>query len=290
MTSEDYPALFRSADAASNAQQRLLLILIATEYAFLFVAAILFMDIFVGATFYLFYALVFLGALAVLLTRTLMKPEQRWYRCRALAESVKTLTWRYVMRAQPFSGASDLLVARVEFGGQLRAVLDENRATAEIIASDWSDGQQITPEMDRIRELDLAGRKNLYTADRIQEQRSWYTRKASANKTVATRWVCVGVAAYVIAIVLALSRIEFQDWHFWPIEPVIVFASSVIGWMQIKRHNELGAAYTVTAHEIGLILPKAGAATNEDEFSEFVNDAEKAFSREHTLWIVRQSD
>ena len=91
MNLEHYPALFRSADAASDARQRLYLNLIKAEYAFLVVAAILFMDVFAGATFYLFYALVFLGALATFLTRALMKPEQHWYRCRALAESVKTL-------------------------------------------------------------------------------------------------------------------------------------------------------------------------------------------------------
>jgi hypothetical protein len=52
--------------------------------------------------------------------------------------------------------------------------------------------------------------------------------------------------------------------------------------MQIKKFNELTAAYTVAAHEIGLIRPKAHDATDDEKFSEFVNDSEKAFSREHT--------
>lgn len=289
MKSEDFPALFRSADAASNAKERLYLTLVKLEYVALFVAAVLFMDVFAGATFYLFYAFVFLIALAALLTRALMKPEQNWYRCRALAESVKTLTWRYMMRAQPFAGTSDLAIARAEFRNHLQLLFNENRSTAEMIASDWSDASQITPEMDRMRALPLNDRKAYYISGRVQEQRSWYSRKAGDNKRSARRWVSIGVGAYLIAIALVLSRIEFSDWKIWPIEPVIVFASSLVGWMQIKKFNELGAAYTVAAHEIGLIAPRIDDVTSEGELSECVNDAELAFSREHTLWIARHS-
>jgi conflict system pore-forming effector with SLATT domain len=286
---ENYPALFRSADAASNAKQCFYLNLVKTEYVALFLAAILFMEIFAGATFYLFYAFVFLIGLAALLTRALMKPEQHWYGCRALAESIKTLSWRYMMRAQPFAGTYELIVARAEFRNHLRALFDDNKKIVEMVASDWSDGDQITSEMDRIRGLSLDERKSLYTSDRVREQRSWYSRKAGENKGNACKWVSIGVAAYVLAIGLALSRIEFPDWHVWPIEPVIVFASSLVGWMQIKKFNELGVAYTVAAHEIGLIAPRIDDVTSEAEFSECVNDAELAFSREHTLWIARLS-
>jgi hypothetical protein len=59
--------------------------------------------------------------------------------------------------------------------------------------------------------------------------------------------------------------------------------------MEVKKFNELGAAYTVTAHEIGFIEPKLDAVHSEKDFSDFINDAELAFSREHTLWIARQS-
>jgi hypothetical protein len=290
MNSEHYPALFRSSDAASNDKQRLYLRLIGGEYGFLFVAAVLSIEFFSGATFYLIYALVFLGAVGLLLTRALMKPEQDWYRCRALAESVKTLTWRYIMRAHPFSGDSDLPAARTEFRDHLQMLFNENRDTADKISSDWSDADQITREMDRIRSLNLADRIKLYAEARVQEQRTWYTRKAAYNKRAAKHWVGVGIISYAAAISLALSRIEFPGWQPWPIEPAIVIASSIIGWMQIKKFNELGAAYTVAAHEIGLIKPRLEDVGTEVALSECVNDAELAFSREHTMWIARQSN
>ena len=89
---------------------------------------------------------------------------------------------------------------------------------------------------------------------------------------------------------MELSRIAYPNWSIWPIEPLIVVAASIVGWVQIKKYNELSAAYTVTAHEIGLIPTTIDSPSNDALLSEFVNDAEQAFSREHTLWLARQSD
>jgi hypothetical protein len=289
MQEGSYPALFRCADQASNRQQQLYLSLIRAEYGLLLVAAIFSMPIFASATFYLIYALLFLALIAILLSRALLKPEQDWYKSRALAESVKTLTWRYVMRAAPFGDAPRIQVPRAEFRNHLQTLFDENKATAETIAHDWSADDQITSEMDRIRALPLEGRKKCYATDRVQDQRAWYGRKAAANKASARRWVAVGVGAYAIAAALVISRIRLPDWELWPIGPIIVFASSIIGWTQVKKFNELATTYTVAAHEIGLIKPKLDEIGTESELSNFVNDAELAFSREHTLWTARRT-
>ena len=74
----------------------------------------------------------------------------------------------------------------------------------------------------------------------------------------------------------------------WPIEPIIVLAASLTGWMQIKKFNELASAYTLTAFEIGIIQDRASDSMSEAEFSDFVGEAEQAFSREHTQWVARQ--
>jgi hypothetical protein len=72
------------------------------------------------------------------------------------------------------------------------------------------------------------------------------------------------------------------------IEPLIVVAAAIIGWIQIKRYSELASAYALTAHEIGIIEERARSAYTNEAFSQFVNDAEQAFSREHTQWVARQ--
>ncbi|MGB8177388.1 MAG: DUF4231 domain-containing protein, partial [Pseudolabrys sp.] len=125
-----YPALFRSADGASNKKQKAYLRLIGAEYAVLLLASVLSDSAFKGATFYLLYAFIFVVSLALLLARNLWKLQQDWYMCRALAESVKTLTWRYIMRAASFADGSPLQDARAEFRNHLYRAFDANRATA----------------------------------------------------------------------------------------------------------------------------------------------------------------
>ncbi|MFZ1895267.1 MAG: DUF4231 domain-containing protein [Rhodoplanes sp.] len=284
-----FPALFRSADEASDRKQRLYLGLVGVEYGLLLLAAIFSMDFAKTSFFYMVYAGLFFISIAILLTRALLKPQQEWYRCRALAESVKTLTWRYMMRADPFGDAPKLAVARAAFREQLHQLFTANKATAQMIAHDWSADDQITKDMDDFRALPLEERKARYEAGRIRDQRTWYAQKARYNRRQIKIWVSFGVICYVLAALLALGRILLPNWELWPIEPVIVIACSVIGWMQIKKFSELAAAYTVTAHEIGLISPKLDAVQTESELSDFVNEAEQAFSREHTMWIARRT-
>jgi anti-sigma-K factor RskA len=288
MEQENYPALFLDSDAASDRYQRTFLSLIQGEYWMLFLAAVFSMSFFSGVAYYVIYAGVFFIGLAILLVRSQSKPEQWWYRCRALAESVKTLTWRYMMRAAPFDG--DAATARVKFRDELHEIFRQNKDTANKITNDWSGNHQITQAMDEVRGTSRANRLAYYLKHRVDEQRDWYKRKSRWNRKRASLWIWVSGIAYVLAAAMVLVRIALPNSQYWPIEPLIVVAASVIGWMQIKKFNELAATYTVTAHEIGLIRPMADAVKNEGEFSEFVNDAEKAFSREHTLWIARQSD
>lgn len=289
MKHEDYPALFLDADGGSNRYQNKFLRLIRGEYITLFLAAVLSMSFLSGVVFYLLYAGAFVVGLLILITRAQSKPEQWWYRCRALAESVKTLTWRYMMRAAPFAGKDD--EAKIALRDQLHEMFRENVDTAKAITNDWSGNHQITKAMEDVRAMSRDERMAYYLQHRVDEQRGWYSRKSTANRKSARFWIWVSGTAYIIAGVMAFTRVAQPDWPYWAaIEPLIVVAASIVGWMQIKKFNELGAAYTVAAHEIGLIRPKSDVVKNEGDFSEFVNDAEKAFSREHTLWIARQSD
>lgn len=281
----DFPALYDGAEEASSAAQAEYLRLIKSEYGLLFIAAVLSMQPFSSVPFLIVYALIFIASGAIMLFRTLQKPDQDWYKSRALAESIKTSTWRYAMRAYPFTTVGQ--AARDEFRRFLAAILESNRHIGHRIAPVDPAAQQITPEMETTRDLPLADRKALYLSDRIRDQRTWYSRKAGYNKKCMRLWIWVCAAIYVAAAVSVLSRISNPDWVL-PTEPLIVAASSIIGWMQIRKFSELSSAYTLTAHEIGIIEGRLAEADTEDKFSDFVNEAELAFSREHTQWVARQ--
>lgn len=282
-----FPALFVTADAASNRQQRLYLNLVRAEYALLLTAAILTLvdsndPIFLG-----FYACVFIGSLAILGWRAHSRPEQGWYKSRALAESIKTLSWRYSMRAEPFDDERQADATK-DFRDTLAALLRSNRHIGEQLAGLDAAGPQITETMSTMRDSSLRNRKAYYLASRVADQRDWYARKAKANKDAARNWQWVGAACYASGVAMVLLHVKFVDITF-PVEPVIVLASAVLGWMQIKKFNELASAYALTAHEIGLAQVVIEAAKTERDFSKAVNEVELVFSREHTQWIARQT-
>ncbi|NOX74419.1 MAG: SLATT domain-containing protein [Alphaproteobacteria bacterium] len=89
------------------------------------------------------------------------------------------------------------------------------------------------------------------------------------------------------AISLNADQLGFPQATF-AFDPMIVLVTSALGWLQMKRHGELTASYNLTAHEIGIIRGNSDAVKTEEEFSDFVNEAELAFSREHTQWVARR--
>jgi hypothetical protein len=289
MKYNDYPALFKSADAASNAFQKNFLRLIKFEYGLLILAAALAVPKVSNATWYVATAFVLVLSVAVLLVRSIWKPEQHWYRARALSESVKTLAWRYSMGAHPFDHKSTAK-NRLELKESLSRLVTLNAETVERLTSDAAADEQVTAEMDRLCALPLVERLAYYQQHRVQEQRRWYKNKSAENKKIALRWVVASVIGYVLAIALSLTRIAAPDWEFWPIEPLIVIAGSILGWVQIKKFNELAASYGVTAQEIGMIKITLQNDISLKNFSDFVNEAESAFSREHTSWLARQTN
>jgi len=284
-----YPALYSCADEASNGWQWWYLAAIKAEYGLLALAAVLSLNIFDAPAYHSGYALVFVLSLAVLLYRTNAKPEQAWYRCRAMAESVKTSTWAYMMHAKPFDGTD------ADSGAQLRTrvadLMKSNEHIADKLQSAPVGQVQTTREMDLVRALPWRQRRDYYVENRISDQRNWYTNKASQNDALATRWQVASVAVYLIAVTMAISRPTYASFvPVWPIEPLIVVAASILGWVQIKKFNELASVYRLTALEIGLIEDKLKRVENEVELGEFVNEAELAFSREHTQWVARQTN
>jgi len=285
-----YPGLYEEADLTSNKQQRMYLNLIKAEYAFLVLSALFSLWSPAYRWYYCAYALAFAAPLTLLLIRAFQKPEQGWYQARALAESIKTTTWKYMMRAEPFPGDQRDQESRANYRNHLRAILSSNRHIGQRFDGGAAEREQVTIEMEAIRDAPLATRLKVYVERRVDEQRSWYAKKAATNRRWAVRAVVVCSALYAAAALVVGVRIAVPTWQFAHPEPLIVAATALVGWMQIKKFNELSASYGLTAHEIGIIKSRSTHEMTEEEFAEFVDDAELAFSREHTQWIARQTE
>ena len=289
MEPENFPALYRSADGSAADAQRTYLWLIRSQYVLLTIAATISIWFGNSPDLYIVYALVLAASTVLLLYMAVQKPEKEWYGCRALAESIKTSTWRYMMRAEPFEDAPKLSEVAEKFSGFLKAILDANSHIRDSISRRPVTGGQITNDMNRVRALPLEDRIQKYITDRITDQREWYVAKVKWNRRRFRLWIGICVVVQGAAIGLALLRIRHDpSWMIWPTEPLLVIASSAIGWIQLKKFNELASAYSLTAHEIGILETRVATIDSEVKFSAFVNEAERAFSREHTQWVARQ--
>lgn len=284
MDEHNFPALYRSADALSKQQQAIFLISLGSHLLLLVIAA----------AFSVFYvaspAIAYAQAACLLLTVFLSifigyhKPDRNWYNARAVAESVKTLTWRYMMRAEPFQ-ATDETSLRA-FQKKLKEVLEQNQQALGLLSSNLAD-RQITEAIRSHREAPFEERKDLYIKDRIDDQCGWYARKANFNRKRARLFFAVLVLSNVVALSLSVYRIIEPAAQFFPTDIFVAFSASLLTWIQGKRYSELAASYALTAHEIGIIRDQA-VDVSESQFSVFVADTENAFSREHTQWVARK--
>ncbi len=288
MTEEDFPALYQAADSASLAAQTAYLRCIRGYAAIAIVGAGLSTAGTDSRTSAIAAAIVLMGGLAISVFMALRRYEDIWYRTRAVAESIKTISWKFMMGAEPFHHAMPLQDARGQLSRLLNQILREHKHLGSALGGHVADRDQISQTMIAMRKLPLPDRITNYRRDRIEDQRKWYARKSQENARQGTTWFWALIILQSAAITFALLRIAYPEWRYWPIEVFVVAGASALGWIQVKRFRELAAAYAVTAHEIGLAAAGLPDDVNDDRFSQFVTDTENAFSREHTQWAARK--
>lgn len=285
---ECLPALFQAADNASLTAQSHYYFAVKSYLFLLIIAALIsfyYPTDLIGA---LASVTLFLITLCILIWLKFHKPEDTWYNGRAVAESVKTRTWRWVMKAEPYDNDVPDEQSRKEFLLDLRSILDQNRSLSGHLQTERTNGDAISIQMSDIRNLSFEERLNIYKNERVKNQADWYSKKSLFNKRRAKQWFIVSVILHAIAIALLLWRITDPTLSL-PIEVVATGASAVLTWLQAKKHNELNSSYSLAAHEIVLIKSEAESVESEKSFSDFVVNSESAFSREHTQWSARKN-
>lgn len=230
-------------------------------------------------------ALVLLGALACATYLFMARPDRDWYASRAVAESIKTITWRYISRAEPFNNSDDS--DRTGFKRKLKAIIEQNQDIAGLFTSNLA-SVQITDEMEMRRSKQMTARMDFYKSKRIIEQQNWYASKASQNEKSVKKFFMLLLSTITIAIALSLLKILYPSAPYWPTDFFVTCAAGLLSWIQAKRFQDLSISYALAAHEISLIREDLINVQTEANFSAFVSDAENAFSREHTQWAARK--
>jgi hypothetical protein len=282
---EDYPGIYRAASDLSQSAQEGFFRGFSAHMALLTIAVVISVADSESPSIAVLQALVLLGALFCAVYLFGAKPDKNWYTGRAVAESIKTSTWRYLTRAEPFDSVSD--ADRQRFGIKINDIIEQNKATVGLLSTHL-DEPQITDEMERVRSLSLAERSDYYREHRIVNQLQWYAKKAAYNRRMTKAFFAALIFVLLIAISFAIAKVEFPNVKHWPTDIFVTLAASLLSWIQAKKYQELAASYALTAHEISLIREQSARMMTEAQFSLFVGDAENAFSREHTQWIARK--
>lgn len=288
INSDVLPGLYQSADQASLKAQKNYFMGLGLYLTLLICAAFISYlrpnDI-AGA---LISAGLFLVTLGILIFIRVTRPDDTWYNGRAVAESVKTRSWRWIMRAEPYDSDNIEIVSK-QFINDLKAILTQNKSLSHSLQSSAALNDPISKQMMDIRALPISERLSVYVDQRIKSQATWYWLKSGFNKRRAQQWFWVSVVLHISAIAMLLFKIK-EPILSLPIEVVATAAGAALTWLQAKKHNELNSAYALTAHEIVLIKGESTSVYSEEQLSEYVVNSEAAFSREHTQWTARKAD
>jgi hypothetical protein len=209
------------------------------------------------------------------------KPNRRWYDLRAAAESAKTLAVQYAVAGGPYG-------TTVPDADQLYR--DAVRAIPEALPNLPALGRQddpITDGLQGIRGKPFAERKEIYLRDRVQDQRDWYSRKALANQEAADKWRNVTFGGQLLGIGGGAVR-ALGVWDVNLLGIAAALTTAAAAWVRTKGYESLAEAYKVTSRELEKVEAEGRAIESEEDWPDYVSDAENAFSREHTLWLARR--
>lgn len=283
------PRLFQAADAASLKAQRSYLSATRIRLVVLTVAALL--GIFswrVGVgridVWGVVGVIAFMIASSAELATWRTRPDKGWYDGRAVAESSKTLTWKFAVGALPFPISLGMNDAR-------RALVERFDAIAQQfpdVELEVSTAPVISPWMIEQRQSSLIDRRATYLKARINDQKVWYSSKASLNKARAKKARIILLTLEVLGAVLSLM-VAINESVTVAAPAVAAIVVAILAWTETKQYDFNARAYSAALNDLANAEEKLIAANTEDQWAKEVDDAEEAISREHVVWRATRS-
>lgn len=287
LSAEDLPQVYRAADVAAikgrrsymgQTGARLLLVVVAAAVGVptLRYAGLRWADI--------LSCVAFLVALMLEVSLLRSRPEHAWYDGRALAESAKTLAWKWAVCGTPYSHSNrghDPVLLLADDLRQLRAAASE-LDLAPIVSA------QVSDAMRALRAASLDERRRAYLAGRVADQLRWYATKASQNDRASRRWrlllILLEGAGGLVGVLNATGVAQI------PLGALLASGVGAVGaWLEAQQHGQVARAYSVAVADLVDARARLEAAKDEASWAASVNDTEDAISREHTVWRATRS-
>lgn len=287
----DFPSLYQAADQSSFSAQRLYLRLQKCQIGALILGSIgsaiattAPVSAVTGIYAILAIVLVF-GVVMNWVSRT-RGYDRVWFDCRAVAESTKTATWLFMMKASPFE---DDVTAVQSFIDRLRQIrMARPSSPIHLASSQDSNKQNLSDFIKDIRTKPIKERRIFYVESRIRYQKVWYSNKATFNSRREEFWFWTMVILQLLGVAFAVLRVQFSSLPVSIVPVLITCAAAALAWSQMKRFSELAQSYFLAAQELGDQEAITSDDIDEDTLLNLVEQVEETISREHTMWCARR--
>ena len=291
MKSADYPTLYSECDACAEGNQKKRFQLLKVEISLLIAIAVL------GAiewrefpNFGVFPPLSIAVSLSILFVFTVImenkKFEKNWFAARAVAEMVKGESWLYMMKAEPYDQQKGS-EAKAKFKEFLKQIVESQALPwSELIHN--HEVTQVTETMDEKRNAGFDEQKKFYISSRINDQRSWYARKARENRAKESRMTLLMWILLALGVALAFVNIILSDFPINAVGVATTASAAVLSWIGARSYGELSQSYGVVAQQLSFVEDDAKEAETEDELRKIVIEAEETMSKEHRFWRIKR--
>lgn len=210
--------------------------------------------------------------------------ERDWYDGRALAESAKSLGFKYAVCGEPFE--LDDPNADRGYRESVAALIAELRRLGSSVSV-----PEPMPDPEALRAIRARPRSEraaIYRAERLDDQHGWYARRAREHRASARLWRGVVIVSQVAgAMGAVLKGLGIVDVDLLALFATV--ATAATAWLAAGDYVDTARAYDFAALELDQALGGlADAQRDEASWARFVADSEQAMSREHTMWLARR--
>jgi len=292
MKNKDFPNYFQAADIASiNAQRTYLQFHKINLLSMIFAVCLTiynFQRVEPKMWIYIISGILLFVSMVITVVLKLRKYEEVWYQGRALAESCKTLTWRYVTCSELFESALSIEKSKEIFVARIKEIVKEFKELTPKLNPKILNLPIVTKRMTEIRTQTLDERKRVYILKRLNEQKDWYSSKAIFNQKRYNLWFWIIILTQFLSIIAIVYLIKVPNSKWNLVGLFTTISAAALSWLQLKRHQELKESYTTATQELNFIVELSESIKTDNDFSKFVLDSENAISREHTLWLAQR--
>jgi hypothetical protein len=289
---DKYPPFFQESDRLAVESQKKQFRLVRIKVVIVVISAVLlsvpWKQVPVLGTISLFIVAVLLVVLIAI--TVLIQSEGHdtlWIDCRAVAEAIKTETWLFMMKSQPYSETLETKEAEKLFMDRVAMIMRPRPTAASQIAVDMGESPQITAHMKQIRNETIDQRLEYYAKNRIADQKKWYSAKATWNRNREATWFTFAWLLELLAAIAAIAGIILPNMFFDPVQVISAASGGLIMWLNSRSYKEPANSYGMVANDLELQRNYAACVTTEEDLSLLVTKTEEMINREQKIWLAR---